>query len=93
MSSYRLEIYTRPTCSDCQDLKKFLKNHHIPHEEYDLTEQPAKEEEMKKITGSRIVPALVFSRRSLMRLVGKPKSMIGFENNKEEIKKLLNVES
>ncbi|WP_042144335.1 hypothetical protein [Paucisalibacillus sp. EB02] len=25
MAKYHLEIYTRPTCSDCKDLKKFLK--------------------------------------------------------------------
>ncbi|HLS10177.1 glutaredoxin family protein [Lentibacillus sp.] len=91
MGKYQLEIYTRPTCSDCQDLKKFLESHHIPHKQYDLAKQPDKEEDLKKITGSRIVPALVFSDRSLLRLVRKPKSMIGFERNKDEIKRLLNV--
>ncbi|WP_077596147.1 glutaredoxin family protein [Oceanobacillus kimchii] len=91
MKNYHLEVYTRPTCSDCQDLKKFLKVHHIPHEEYDLAKQPSKEKDLIKITGSRIVPALVFSHSSLLGLVRKPKSMIGFERNKDEIKKLLNV--
>ncbi|PWU67677.1 MULTISPECIES: glutaredoxin family protein [Gracilibacillus] len=91
MKNYQLEVYTRPTCSDCQDLKKFLQNHHIPHKEYDLAQQPSKEEDLKKITGNRIVPALVFSRRSFLGIMKKSKSMIGFERNKNEIKKLLNV--
>ncbi|UJL46652.1 NrdH-redoxin [Virgibacillus sp. NKC19-16] len=91
MAKYQLEIYTRPTCSDCQDLKKFLQSHRIPHKQYDLSKQPAKEGDLKKITGSRIVPALVFSHPSLLGLVKKPKSMIGFERNKEEIMKLLKV--
>ncbi|MDY0406290.1 glutaredoxin domain-containing protein [Virgibacillus sp. 179-BFC.A HS] len=89
MKNYRLEVYTRPTCSDCQDLKEFLHSHHIHHKEYDLAKQPAKEKELIKITGSRVVPALVFSRSSLLR---KPKSLIGFERNKDEIKKLLKVD-
>ncbi|MBY7142002.1 glutaredoxin family protein [Virgibacillus sp. NKC19-3] len=91
MKNYHLEIYTRPTCSDCQDLKKFLQAQRIPHKEYDLTKQPSKEKDLIKITGSRIVPGLVFSQDSLLGLVRKPKSMIGFERNKDEIKKLLHV--
>ncbi|GIN57296.1 glutaredoxin family protein [Lederbergia ruris] len=91
MKNYQLEVYTRPTCSDCQDLKKFLQTHHIPHKEYDLAKEPSKEKDLLKITGSRIVPTLVFSHPSFLGWMRKPKSMIGFERNKEEIKKLLNV--
>ncbi|KAB8128998.1 glutaredoxin family protein [Gracilibacillus oryzae] len=91
MNNYQLEVYTRPTCSDCQDLKKFLQKNQIPHKEYDLAQQPSKEEDLIKITGNRIVPALVFSRRSFLGIKKKSKSMIGFERNKDEIKKLLNV--
>lgn len=91
MAKYHLEIYTRPTCSDCQDLKQFLKDHRIPHKQYDLAKQPLKEKDLIKITGNRIVPGLVFSHSSLLGLVKKSKSMIGFERNKDEIKKLLNV--
>lgn len=93
MAKYHLEIYTRPTCSDCQNLKKFLEAHHIPHKQYDLAEQPAKEKELKKRTGSRIVPGIVFSEVTVLGLRRTLKSMTGFEQNKEEIKKLLEVES
>lgn len=91
MAKYHLEIYTIPTCSDCQDLKKFLESHRIPHKQYDLAKQPSKEKELIKITGNRIVPGLVFSQESLLGLRRKSKSMIGFERNKDEIKKLLNL--
>lgn len=91
MKNYQLEVYTRPTCSDCQDLKKFLQSNHIPHKEYDLAKEPSKEKDLIKITGSRIVPALVFSHPSLLGWMRKPKSLIGFEQNKEEIKQLLHV--
>ncbi|MEW9676809.1 glutaredoxin domain-containing protein [Lentibacillus sp. L22] len=91
MNNYQLEVYTRPTCSDCQDLKKFLQSHHIPHKEYDLAKQPAKEKDLIKVTGNRIVPGIVFSQSSFLGLRKKPKSMTGFERNKDEIKKLLNV--
>jgi len=91
MANYQLEIYTRPTCSDCQDLKKFLNKYQIQHKQYDLEEQPTKEEEMKKLTGTRIVPGIVFSDSSVLGLRKKTKSMTGFEQNKEEIKKLLEV--
>ncbi|MEI3599392.1 MULTISPECIES: glutaredoxin family protein [unclassified Oceanobacillus] len=91
MANYHLEIYTRPTCSDCQDLKKFLKKHQIPHKQYDLEEQPAKEKELKKLTGSRIVPGIVFSETSILGLRRNTKGMTGFEQNKEEINKLLEV--
>lgn len=91
MAKYQLEIYTRPTCSDCQDLKKFLESHQIPHKQYDLAKQPDKEKDLIRITGNRIVPGLVFSQPSFLGLMKKPKSMIGFERNKDEIKKLLNV--
>ncbi|MDM8102277.1 MULTISPECIES: glutaredoxin family protein [Oceanobacillus] len=91
MAAYHLEIYTRPTCSDCQDLKNFLEEHQIQHKQYDLAKQPEKEKELKKITGNRIVPGIVFSRSSMLGLRKKAKSMTGFEQNKEEIKKLLEV--
>lgn len=48
MTEYHLEIYTRPTCSDCQNLKNFLEEHQIPHKQYDLAKQPEKEKELKK---------------------------------------------
>ncbi|MCG1010558.1 glutaredoxin family protein [Salinicoccus sp. ID82-1] len=91
MTNYQLEVYSRPTCSDCQNLKQFLRAHSISYTEYDLSEQPEKEQDLKKITGSRIVPALVFSRPAFMGIKRKRTSMIGFEQNEEKIRTLLNI--
>ncbi|WP_339227424.1 glutaredoxin family protein [Oceanobacillus sp. FSL K6-2867] len=91
MKVSHLEIYTRPTCSDCQDLKKFLQSNYIPFKEYNLAKQPSKEKDLIKITGNRIVPTLVFTKPSFFGLMRKPKSLIGFERNKDEIKKLLKI--
>ncbi|WP_010096265.1 glutaredoxin family protein [Ornithinibacillus scapharcae] len=93
MKKYYLEVYTRPTCSDCQDLKKFLQNYRIPHKEFDLVKQPSKEKDLIKITGNRIVPALIFSSPSRFGVRRKSVSFVGFERNKDEIKQLLNLDS
>lgn len=91
MSKYELEIYTRPTCSDCQDLKQFLERYQVPHKQYNLEEVPQKEAELIKRTGNRIVPGIVFSEPTLLGLKRKYNSMTGFEMNKETIKTLLDI--
>ncbi|MFD2629063.1 glutaredoxin family protein [Oceanobacillus kapialis] len=73
MKNYQLEVFTRPTCSDCQELKRFLKQHNIPHREYDLAKNPQKEKDLKSISGSRIVPTLVFTQSSFFGLMRKSK--------------------
>lgn len=60
--------------------------------EYDLTKQPSKEEELTKITGSRMVPAFVFKHQSWLGFTRKSKIVIGFEQNIDEIKRLLNID-
>ena len=89
MKNIQLELYTRPTCSDCQAGKAFLAEHHISYINYDLSEHPEKEKDLRKLTGTRMVPAFVFKDKSLRGKLRKPKVLIGFENNLEEIKQLL----
>jgi hypothetical protein len=48
---------------------------------------------MIKITGTKIVPTFVFKNKSLLGLINKPKVLIGFEQNIDEIRKILNVDS
>lgn len=93
MSKVQLELYTRPTCSDCQAAKQFLSKHNISYIDYDLTQQPTKEQELIKISGARIVPTFVFHNKSLLAFMSKPKVLIGFEQNLNEIKQILNVEN
>lgn len=91
MKKVQLELYTRPTCSDCQAAKEFLSKNNIPYIDYDLSKQPTKEEELIKISGTRIVPTFVFKDKSLLGIMSKPKVMIGFEQHFNEITNLLHV--
>lgn len=93
MTSLKFELYTRPMWTDCQAGKEFLSKNNIPYIEYDLTKNPSKEEDLIKITGTRIVPTFVFKNKSLLGLMSKPKVLIGFEQNIDEIRKLLNLDN
>ena len=84
----KLELYTRPTCSDCQAAKAYLKEQDIPYKEYDLSKQPEKERELIRISGARVVPAFVFYHKSFLRRLQKPQVYIGFENNFSELKQI-----
>ncbi|HSJ37917.1 MAG TPA: glutaredoxin family protein [Planococcus sp. (in: firmicutes)] len=83
-----LVLYTRPTCSDCQDAKAYLARENIPYEHKDVGENPALEEDMKRISGAKIVPVFAFYKKGLF---GKKltNNFIGFERNREEILRLL----
>lgn len=85
MSKYTLEIYTRPTCGDCQALKRYLKEHNLPYKGNDVEKEPDKEQELITKTGNRIVPALVFRKKGLFK---KEQVFTGFEVNYEEIEDL-----
>ncbi|MCM3759138.1 glutaredoxin family protein [Sporosarcina aquimarina] len=87
----KLELYTRPTCSDCQEAKAFLGKNNIQYNSYDLSLEPQKEKELIKVSGSRVVPAFVFKKKSFLGLGSKPKVLIGFERNEDEIKRLLSL--
>lgn len=91
MKNMQLELYTRPTCADCKAAKEFLSENKVHYTEYDLNKQPAKEKELIAATGTRIVPAFVFKKKSLLGFMSKPKVIIGFERNQNEIETLLSI--
>lgn len=86
MSKYSLEIYTRPTCGDCQDLKRYLEENKLTYKANDVEKDSNKEKELIELIGNRIVPALVFSRKGLLK---RKKIFIGFSINREEIEELI----
>ncbi|MBM7634022.1 glutaredoxin family protein [Geomicrobium sediminis] len=86
---YSLELYTHPWCSDCQDGKKYLKKTQTPFVEHDLSNEPEKEDQLKKLTGSRVVPGFVFQKQSLLGRLQKPIVFTGFERNQNEIEALV----
>ncbi len=83
-----LTLFTRPTCSDCQDAKRYLKEHNIPFTEYDLSVAPERETDLKQLTGTRIVPAFIFRRNSLLGKLKKPEIYIGFQANQDKVVEL-----
>ncbi|WP_257535868.1 hypothetical protein [Mesobacillus foraminis] len=63
----------------------------MPYKEFDLTKLPGKEEDLKKVSGARVVPAFVFKEKSILGIPKKPKVLIGFEKNLDEIKSILGI--
>jgi len=84
-----LELYTRPTCSDCQDAKKYLSSNSIDYADKDISKNLSLEEDLKKISGNRIVPMFAFYKKGLFGKKKLVKHFIGFENNKNEIISML----
>ena len=86
---YHLTIYTRPMCSDCAKTKEKLQDAGVQYVEHDLSENEEKESELKKLTGSRVVPGLVFKRRGLVGSLKKPIVYTGYEHNQKEADDLI----
>ena len=53
-----------------------------------MQDEPEKEKKLKEMTGTVIVPAFIFTNSKLWFLKNK-KVLIGFENNRSEIEKLV----
>jgi hypothetical protein len=54
-----------------------------------VSEQPEKEQELMKLSGTRIVPTFLFQKKGF--LGSKIQVIIGFEQNKEQIVKLVEL--
>ncbi|MCA1065091.1 glutaredoxin family protein [Rossellomorea sp. AcN35-11] len=86
-----LEVYTRPMCSDCQAAKEYLSKHHVDYIHKNVAGDESVEIELKEMSGSNIVPSFAFYRTGIFGRRKLVKNFIGFENNKEEIKKQLGI--
>ena len=90
-NNHTLELYTRPTCSDCQAAKEYLSRENIDYVHKNVEEDESVEKKLKDISGSRIVPSFAFYKKGLLGKKKLMKDFIGFENNKSEIKKWLGL--
>ncbi len=54
----RVEIYTKDYCPHCQRAKELLESKNVPFVEYDVTNDSAKEQEMRQRSGRQTVPEL-----------------------------------
>ena len=87
---YILELYTRPTCSDCQDAKKYLQENEIPYIDKDVGKNSSLEKELIQLSGTRIVPSFAFYKKGFLGSKKLVKNIIGFEMNKQEITTYVN---
>lgn len=90
-SDLDLVLYTRPTCSDCQEAKAYLASKGIPYEHKDVSENTGLEEDMKKLAGNRVVPLLVFYKKGVFGKRKLVRHYTGFETNKKEVDELLGL--
>jgi len=54
----QIEIYTKGYCAYCQRAKALLQSKQVAFVEYDITEDPAKEQEMRRRAGRQTVPEI-----------------------------------
>lgn len=84
----KLELYTRPMWLDCKAAKEFLSQKRISFNEINVSANPEKEAELKKLTGSRIVPGFIFTLKK-WGLMKKTVVFTGFEVNQRAIEELI----
>lgn len=77
--SRQVKIFTTPTCPYCQLAKKFLDDHGVKYQEFNIIEDKAAREEMKNKCRSLAVPTICFD----------DEVIIGF--NEAELKKKLGL--
>jgi len=75
-----VKIWTTPTCPYCKLTKEFLTQKGVEFQNFDVTQDTAALDEMKKISGGLSVPVIV---------VGANAPVVGFK--KEELEKLLSA--
>jgi glutaredoxin 3 len=54
----RIEIYTKGYCPYCQRAKELLQSKNVDFVEYDVSDDPAKEQEMRRRSGRQTVPEI-----------------------------------
>ncbi|MGC5771316.1 glutaredoxin family protein [Paenibacillus pabuli] len=74
-----IQIYSIPTCSDCNYAKRYFKEHELPYTDYNCEEDAKYAEEVRKLTGKQVVPTIVIG----------DKVFVGFAENLSEISELV----
>ncbi|WP_082692889.1 glutaredoxin domain-containing protein [Bacillus sp. FJAT-29814] len=74
---------------DCKAAKEFLSGIGYRYTEVNVQEQPEKEQELIKLSGTRIVPTFLFQKKGF--LGSKKKVIIGFEQNREQVEELVGL--
>lgn len=79
----KVKVYSTPTCPYCTIAKKYFDDKGVKYEEYDVSQDQVKAEEMQKKSGQLGVPVIIIDKD------GKEEIVIGFD--KDKIDKSLNL--
>lgn len=80
LSSHKIELYTRKTCSLCDQARKYLQERNIQYTEYVIDVDIPRDEVLEKFVGARILPVVVLDdvwiggRDELLRFVARCES-------------------
>ncbi|WP_458127054.1 glutaredoxin family protein [Paenibacillus sp. Z3-2] len=74
-----IQIYSIPTCSDCNHAKRYFRERELPYTDYNCEEDAKYAEEVWNLTGKRVVPTIVIG----------DKVFVGFAENLNEITELV----
>ncbi|WP_440118712.1 glutaredoxin family protein [Paenibacillus sp. QZ-Y1] len=74
-----IQIYSIPTCSDCNYAKRYFNEHELPYTDYNCEEDAKYAEEVRNLTGKQVVPTIVIG----------DKVFVGFAENLTEISELV----
>jgi len=80
MQHKKITIYTSSTCADCQSAKKFLLEKGVEFEEKGIEDAKNREELVKK-----------YKRMAVPTMIIEGEVILGFSQNTERIKKLLDI--
>ncbi|GAB6088762.1 glutaredoxin family protein [Spirochaeta dissipatitropha] len=69
-----VKLYTTPTCGFCTQIKRYLREKHVPFTEYDVSRDLRRAEEMMKKSGQAGVPVIDIN----------GKVLVGFDKDKLE---------
>ncbi|MFB9327921.1 glutaredoxin family protein [Paenibacillus aurantiacus] len=79
--AFTIDLYTIPTCSDCNYAKRFFQDNHIAYTEYNCEENIDYARDVLRLTGKQIVPTIVIGDRVY----------VGFAENLVAIKEQLGI--
>jgi glutaredoxin-like YruB-family protein len=82
----KVSIYTTPTCTYCKAAKEFFKENNVEYEEFDVSADAAKRQEMIEKSGQMGVPVILVKDEDGGQ---EPEMVIGFD--KASLSEMLGV--
>lgn len=78
----KVSIYTTPTCTYCRAAKGFFHQNNVAHEEFDVSTDAAKREEMIEKSGQMGVPVVMISDVDEKGEKKEPVLIVGFDRTR-----------